>query len=566
MKFTIRIKLFGAFSLILALLVVTSAVSVNTMSSMGERSQEVDTHSIPSLTILSLINKDIANVDRMAMGMVLEPDASAKQTLKTKMELYLAEIKDSRSKFETFINSDLQQQLYADFANRWSQYEQALPTIIEAAEANNTGAANYHVTEAHPAYNGAVDRLEALERSVTDKVSQDSVQSIQTYETGRTFAITVSVAAVVLGLVIAIVIGTLIANPIKQMARQVKRVSGGDLTAEPVRVRTRDELRELAEDFQEMTVSLRTIVGQVQFNAEQVAATAEELSAGSELTSQTTDQIAASVQGVAVASEQQMEMTRDSYQAAADISTAMNGIATSVEKVNESSREATRTAKSGQEIITVTKGQMERIHQKVNVSADTMNIVGSKSEQIGDIIGLITSISNQTNLLALNAAIEAARAGEHGRGFSVVADEVRKLAEQSVQATEQIYNLITEMQADTARAIEAMRDGREAVGEGLLMMSDAGQSFADILGAVYAVSQQVEEVSAAVQQVHAGTSVMASSIEAVAHLSSQAAESTQSISTAIEETNASMQEITAAADMLAKMAEELQASIAAFKL
>ncbi|MGB8953945.1 MAG: HAMP domain-containing methyl-accepting chemotaxis protein, partial [Tumebacillaceae bacterium] len=355
-------------------------------------------------------------------------------------------------------------------------------------------------------------------------------------------------------------------NPIKQIARQVKRVSEGDLTGEPVRVRTRDELRELADDFQEMTVSLRTIIGKVAINSEQVAATAEELSAGSEMTSQTSDQIAVSVQEVAAATEKQMEMTRDSYQAAADISTAMNGIAASVDKVNESSQEATRTALSGQEIITVTKGQMERIHQKVNVSADTMNVVGSKSEQIGDIIGLITSISTQTNLLALNAAIEAARAGEHGRGFSVVADEVRKLAEQSVQATEQIYHLITEMQADTARAIDAMRDGREAVGEGLSMMSDAGQSFADILAAVYAVSQQVEEVTSAVQQVHAGTGVMAASIEEVAQLSTQAAENTQTMSTAIEETHASMEEITAAADMLAKMAEELQASVAMFKL
>ncbi|MGB8957363.1 MAG: MCP four helix bundle domain-containing protein, partial [Tumebacillaceae bacterium] len=180
MTFTIRIKLFGAFSLFLALLVTTSFLSLNKMANMGRMSIEVNTNSIPSISLLSSMNNNIANVDRLAVGMVLEPDSAEKQKLQTKMESYLAELKDKRSEFEKLINTDQEKQLYDDFSKRWSQYEQALPSIIEAAQANNAGAANYHITEARPAFNGADDRLDSLASLALEDASQAGTQSLQT--------------------------------------------------------------------------------------------------------------------------------------------------------------------------------------------------------------------------------------------------------------------------------------------------------------------------------------------------------------------------------------------------
>jgi methyl-accepting chemotaxis protein len=106
---------------------------------------------------------------------------------------------------------------------------------------------------------------------------------------------------------------------------------------------------------------------------------------------------------------------------------------------------------------------MNNIDNKVTISSDTVNMLGKKSDEIGEIVSVINSIAEQTNLLALNAAIEAARAGENGKGFAVVADEVRTLAERSSNATDEIRKLITEIQINISNVTNSMTEGTDAV-------------------------------------------------------------------------------------------------------
>src|SRR6185369_12395803 len=106
------------------------------------------------------------------------------------------------------------------------------------------------------------------------------------------------------------------------------------------------------------------------------------------------------------------------------------------------SNRASQTAKTGAEVVGHAVESIQRIAAKVQESARTVESLGTRSEQIGEIIGTIEDIADQTNLLALNAAIEAARAGEQGRGFAVVADEVRALAERTTKATKEIGGMI----------------------------------------------------------------------------------------------------------------------------
>ena len=164
----------------------------------------------------------------------------------------------------------------------------------------------------------------------------------------------------------------------------------------------------------------------------------------------------------------------------------------------------------------------------------------SRSQEIGDILNIISGISSQTNLLALNASIEAARVGEEGRGFAVVAGEVRKLAEQSEQATSQVGVLIQEIQAGIKQAVQAMEQGTSEVDTGLSVADQTGQLFDEILEAAKKVSHQIQEVSSATEEISAGTEEMTATADDLSASVSKTADSSEKISVSVDEQKASL--------------------------
>jgi methyl-accepting chemotaxis protein len=138
---------------------------------------------------------------------------------------------------------------------------------------------------------------------------------------------------------------------------------------------------------------------------------------------------------------------------------------------------AYKRAEDGNSVVKGAVEQMNKIEEKVSISSNIVNVLGEKSNELGNIVYMITQIAEQTNLLALNAAIEAARAGEQGRDFAVVAEEVRKLAEQSGIAAGQIGGLIHEIQNEIDDAVKSMSEGNGAVKDGIIMVENTVSVF-----------------------------------------------------------------------------------------
>ena len=218
----------------------------------------------------------------------------------------------------------------------------------------------------------------------------------------------------------------------------------------------------------------------------------------------------------------------------------------------EGSRHASEAAVSGAQVVDETIAVMHSIATRVKETARTVESLGKRSEQIGQIVGTIQEIADQTNLLALNAAIEAARAGEQGRGFAVVADEVRKLSERTRKATSEISELIGAIQGETKGAVIAMETAVDEVAKGSDKAAESGQALASILEKINEVTLQIKQVSIAAEEQTAVTLDISNNMHQITEV--------------VAQTSSGAKETTRAADELSALAGGLDTIVKQFKV
>ncbi|HSU78933.1 MAG TPA: methyl-accepting chemotaxis protein [Candidatus Angelobacter sp.] len=374
------------------------------------------------------------------------------------------------------------------------------------------------------------------------------------------------VLAVIVGGVIIFIFVNRLTKPIIIIEDKMTQVAQGDLTVTPFQVRTKDEIGRLGEGFNTMLRNLIGLITEITMTAEQVAASAQQLSSSSEESGRTTEHITTTIQDAADGAQRQTNSIEESKQAILDMTQGVTHIAENANSVSQSAEMAMDKAQIGNGLIQESVKQMEDIHFTVNELTRVVQNLGEHSAEIGEIVTVITEIASQTNLLALNAAIEAARAGESGKGFAVVAGEVRKLAEASANSADEIATIIKKIQQGTAEAVTESQTTKNKVSSGLEAVNQAGHSFEDIQAAIKSVTEQILEVSSASQQLSAGASQITSSIEEVATVSDQTTAGMQTIAASAEEQLAVTEEISASAGVLANMDQDLQEGVNQFRV
>ena len=222
---------------------------------------------------------------------------------------------------------------------------------------------------------------------------------------------------------------------------------------------------------------------------------------------------------------------------------------------NSSANKASETEKVveyGTKSVQDVAAEMKNIERTVGIVSNTITELGTSSEKIGEIIGVINDIADQTNLLALNAAIEAARAGEQGRGFAVVADEVRKLAERTTKATKEIESMILSIQKNTHEAVTSMQKGREEVSKG----AEIAQKSAEAISRINNLMSKLKEM---ITQIAAASEEQSQVSEEISLSSGEIINSQDSASSASKQVIASSEE-------LARMATNLSDMVSVFKV
>nr|WP_100405793.1 methyl-accepting chemotaxis protein [Bacillus solitudinis] len=413
-------------------------------------------------------------------------------------------------------------------------------------------------------------QMMSIFRTTGDEDRQEITQTLtQMQQSGNALQATtliISGGAVVLSILVAVFMSSSMLRPLRRLVAPVQRIAAGDLTGSTIPVKTKDEVGQLTQAFNEMRESLKSLIGKTASMTNQVAETAERLSASSEETSAATNQIAVTIQGVSNTSEGTVIQAKESSVAAKQVYVGVETITIATASASDKADEASKQARDGEGAITRAVGQIGTIHQTVSQSSELVGQLGERSKEIGNILSIITSLSEQTNLLALNAAIEAARAGEHGKGFAVVADEVRKLAEESKVSAEKISVMIGAIQTDTEKVVEEMNRGSEEVEVGIRVIHEVGQSFSSISGSIGQVIQEMLSVSDATQNIAMNTVQLSESLTEMEAFSIQNAEHSQDVTASTEEQLAAMEEIAMSSEMMSQLASELRSEVNKFKL
>jgi len=289
-------------------------------------------------------------------------------------------------------------------------------------------------------------------------------------------------------------------RPLAKMDKVIAEAAAGNL-AISMNYLANDEIGTVVKSLNQMLKNMCESLGQVLNTSTQVSGAASHLHSTSEQIATGSEEVAAQASTVATASE---EMAATSME-----------IASNCTRAAESSKQATEAAKEGYVVVQETIEGMNRIAIKVKQTAQVVESLGGRSDQIGEIVGTIEDIADQTNLLALNAAIEAARAGDQGRGFAVVADEVRALAVRTTNATKEIADMIRKIQTETNKAVIAMEDSVKDVERGTEDANKSGKALRKIISEVDEVGNQIGQIAIAAEQQTATTSEISANIQQV---------------------------------------------------
>ncbi|WP_028292357.1 methyl-accepting chemotaxis protein [Oceanobacter kriegii] len=323
---------------------------------------------------------------------------------------------------------------------------------------------------------------------------------------------------------------------ILRLLDEIADLADGDLTASATV--TEDFTGAIADSINYAIDQMRSLVSAINETAVQVSSAAQETQA--------------TAMHLAEASEHQA-------QEIAGASAAINEMAVSIDQVSanasESSAVAERSvaiANKGAEVVQATINGMDNIREQIQETSKRIKRLGESSQEIGDIISLITDIADQTNILSLNAAIQASMAGDAGRGFAVVADEVQRLAERSAAATKQIEALVKTIQNDTNEAVISMEQTTTEVVRGARLAQDAGVALEEIENVSKNLAELIQNISNAARQQASSAGHISNTMNVIQEITSQTSAGTTATAKSIGN--------------LAEMANKLRESVAGFKL
>ena len=323
---------------------------------------------------------------------------------------------------------------------------------------------------------------------------------------------------------------------ILRLMNEMQNFAEGDLT---VRATVSEDITGAVADSVNFAIEeLRSLVSRITAAADQVAV-------ASDSAQQTTVQMLS-------ANDRQSQEIKNTSAQVLGMARTINDVSSSATQSADVAKSSLSAAEKGQQAVQDAISGMNDIRDQIQETAKRIKRLGESSQEIGEIVELISDITEQTNVLALNAAIQAASAGEAGRGFTVVAEEVQRLAERSGEATKQIGAIVKTIQTDTQDAVSAMEKSTQGVVEGAKLSDNAGQALAEIGDVSRKLAELIGSISQTTQTQAKAAGAVAVSMRNILGITEQATEGTKRTAQSVGQ--------------LTTLARDLKSSVANFKL
>lgn len=328
-------------------------------------------------------------------------------------------------------------------------------------------------------------------------------------------------------------------KPLNVIINAIRDIAQGDGDLrQRVSVINRDELGELSEWFNTFLDNMHQII-------QNISTQSTNLTDSSKNSSSLVKQSSIAIE------KQRMELASIA-QAVTEMAATANDVAQNAEQSAEYSREANEETKNAYGVVGQSIKTINALAEEMRSSAGVIHALESNSDNIGVILDVIRGIAEQTNLLALNAAIEAARAGEQGRGFAVVADEVRTLAQRTQQSTDEIQDMISQLQSGSKKAVSVMQNGLNHAEKSVEQAAEAGDTLGKISDSMAKIVDMVNQIASAAEEQSQVTNEVDKSIVTIS----------ASIDGVVDTTRLSSNE----ADELSKLALSLRELVQKFKI
>jgi methyl-accepting chemotaxis protein len=367
--------------------------------------------------------------------------------------------------------------------------------------------------------------------------------------------------ALAAGCGLGVAISREVAASYRPLLAMTERIGQGDLSPGPVRPtppRFPDETTEIALRIGGLLDELRGLVAYTRQHADQLSRTSGALARGVVGASAAANDISTTLGEVTRSSVQQQELLGGAQLLVSEIASAIDLTASRAREAFGFAAEANQKANAGVDVSRLAIEKMRSVFERVEQAGGMVFQLEAKTRHVHQITEIITSVASRTNLLSLNASIEAARAGEAGRGFAVVADEIRKLAESAARSADEIVKLVSEIETDTRRVADGMRESGQVIGEGREDVNTIAHSLEQIRSAVGEAAARAEEIFQEADSQARDAAGMVKSMDEVSQTSRATTASMQQVTETSRQQMASMIEMVASADAMTKLSEQLR--------